>query len=130
MSTYFLERCAGGSKSSDIWKTIKPYMSNKSISKNNKIILIENGNLISGTENVTEIFNDFFLHVADNIGNGQSFDPENHPSITKIKENHTSDDLFEFQPVSENDISKKVDEMNTKKAVGVDKLSVKLLKAG
>ena len=97
---------------------------------NNKIILNENGNLVSETENVTEIFNDFFLHVADNIGNGRSFDPENHPSIKKIKENHTSDDLFEFQPVSENDISKIINKMNTKKAFRVDKLSVKLRKAG
>ena len=81
-------------------------MSNKSKSENNKIILNEKGNLIPETENVTEILNFFFLLVADNIGNGQSFDPENHPSIKKIKENHTSDELFEFQPVSENDISK------------------------
>ena len=130
MSTYFLERCTGGSKASDFWKTIKPYMSNKSISKNNKIILNENGNLVTETENVTEIFNDFFVHVADNIGKGQSFDPDNHPSIKKIKENHKSSELFEFKPVSESDVTKIIDKMNVKKAVGVDKLSVKLLKAG
>ena len=93
MSTYFLERCAGGSKSSDFCKAIKPYMSNKAISKNNKIILNENGNLGTETENVTEIFNDFFAHVADNIGKGQSFDPDNYPSIKKIKENHNSNTL-------------------------------------
>ena len=130
MSTYFLERCAGGSKSSDFWNTIKPYISNKSTSKNNKIILNENGNLVSETENITEIFNDFFVHVADNIGTGQSFDPENHPSIMKIKENQKSDEIFEFKPVSESDITKIIDKMNVKKAVGVDKLSVKLLQAG
>ena len=64
MSTYFLERCAGGSKSSDFWKTNQPYMSNTSISKNNKIILNENENLVTVTENVTEMFNDFFVHVV------------------------------------------------------------------
>ena len=42
----------------------------------------------------------------------------------------SSNELFEFKPVSENDVTKFTDKMNVKKVVGVDKLSVKLLKAG
>ena len=29
MKTYFLERCSGGTKSRDFWKTIKPFFSKK-----------------------------------------------------------------------------------------------------
>jgi hypothetical protein len=29
MKTYFLERCSGGTKSGDFWKTIKPFFSKK-----------------------------------------------------------------------------------------------------
>jgi hypothetical protein len=39
MKTYFLERCSGGTKSGDFWKTIKPFFSKKGSSGEQKIVL-------------------------------------------------------------------------------------------
>ena len=36
MKTYFLERCSGGSKSGDFWKTVKPFFSKKGSSGKQK----------------------------------------------------------------------------------------------
>ena len=43
---YFLERCSGGSKSGDFWKTVKPFFSKKCHSWKQKIILCENDKMI------------------------------------------------------------------------------------
>jgi hypothetical protein len=47
---------------------------------------------MSGTKSydpkkVSEIFNDFFINVAKNIGNPNTVIDENHPSIQAIKTN-------------------------------------------
>jgi hypothetical protein len=43
-------------------------------------------------EKVSEIFNDFFINVAKNIGNPNTFIDENHPSIQAIKTNKPNTD--------------------------------------
>ena len=45
VSTYFQERCVGGTKSDNFWKTIKPYLSKKNTSGPSKVILTENSKL-------------------------------------------------------------------------------------
>ena len=86
----------GGSKSTDFWSTIKPYFSKKAIKDKCKTVLHEGGDLVTETLKVTEIFNNFFIHVADNIGKDFVFDPDSHPSIVKIKENHELTNLLTF----------------------------------
>jgi hypothetical protein len=39
MKTYFLERCTGGAKNVNFWKTVKPFFSNKCNSGDQNIIL-------------------------------------------------------------------------------------------
>ena len=56
----------------------------KAIKDKCKIVLHEDGDLVTETPKVTEIFNNFFTHVADNIGKDFVFDPDSHPSILKI----------------------------------------------
>ena len=41
--------------STNFWNTIKPYLSKKACSSQNKIILNENNKIISNTEEVSEI---------------------------------------------------------------------------
>lgn len=96
INTYFQERCVGGAKSDKFWKAIKPYLSKKTSNGNNKIILSENNKLVTDQKEVREIFNDFFINVADDIGKGVSFNSETHPSICKIKENCKEERLFEI----------------------------------
>ena len=98
-SIYFSERCVGGSKTADFWTTIKPFFSKKGTKDKCKIVLNENEDLVTETPKVTEIFNNFFTHVADNIGKDYIFDPKTHPSILKIKENCKASEEFCFNPV-------------------------------
>ena len=129
-NTYFQERCLGGSKSENFWKTIKPYLSKKNVNSNTKIILSENNKLITNQKEISKVFNDFFINVADSIGQGISFDSTTHPSIYKIKENNTDEKSFNFSMIDEGQISKHIDKLHVKKATGVDKISSKIIKLG
>jgi archaellum component FlaG (FlaF/FlaG flagellin family) len=44
-------------------------LSKKGSSSNNHITLSENGEIINDPAKVSEVFNDFFINVAKNIGN-------------------------------------------------------------
>ena len=130
INMYFQERCVGGSKSSDFWSTIKPYLSKKSNQGQSKIILNEDNTAISNDTEVAETFNNFFVNVAEDIGKDYIFDPQNHPSLKKIEELNLINDPFEFKHTDEKTVSKIIDKFNPKKATGGDKISVKLLKLG
>ena len=72
IKTYFYERTAGGPKSSTFYSTIKnkPFLSNNGIKSNNNIILFENEQIVNDPKevHVSEIFNNFFINVAKDIG--------------------------------------------------------------
>ena len=110
------------------WKTIKPNLSKKNIISESKIILSVNSSLVTDQKEVSEIFNIFFIDVANEIGKGVSFDSKTHPSICQIKENTKVDNIFSFSCVNEDNVSKLNDKMQIKKATGVDKLSCNIIK--
>ena len=103
-------------------------MSKKAGNSQNKIILNENDKIISNNEEVAEIFNDYFVNVADGIGKDYVFNPQDHPSLKMINEKQFQKDLFEFKPTNQENVTKIIDKFNPKKATGADKISVKLLK--
>ena len=45
------------------WKTIKPMLSNKSVS-NEKIILVENQKILSNDNDIAKVLNDFFSNIV------------------------------------------------------------------
>jgi hypothetical protein len=49
---------------------------------------------------VSEVFNDFFINVAKNIGNTNVIVNKEHPSVCMIKENKLITDDLNFKPVS------------------------------
>jgi hypothetical protein len=53
----------------------------------NSITLSENNEIVNDPNKVSEIFNDFFINVAKNIGNPNTVIDENHPNIQAIKTN-------------------------------------------
>ena len=137
--TYFRERCDGGPK---FWKTIKPFMSYKSLTHGKQVILQEGDKIISDTNEICEIFNTYFASVANNIGFDDSIPPDFytedgfsaminkhclHPSIVKIKENISSDFMFNFQCINGLDIAEIIKCFNGKKAQGYDMMPMKLL---
>ena len=115
------------------WKTMKPLFSEKHFS-NNKITLIEGGDIISDDQELAEIFNSYFANVVKNldIEGFKTYDynyiPEldyisniiekfkNHPSIQRIKENvkiekrvHFSiDSLDKRKPTTHNNLPTRV----------------------
>ena len=130
-STYFRERCDGGSKKQSFWKTIKPFMSDKSASHGNQIILQEGDKIISDTDEICEIFNSYFTSVANNIGFDDNIPPDfytddgfsaminkhdQHPSIVKIRENVSTDLMFDFHCINELDIAAIIKRFDSKKS--------------
>jgi hypothetical protein len=75
---------------------------------------------------VYEVFNEFFVNVARDIGKDYIFDEKNHPSLKKIEEHNFEKNAFEFVHTNETFVSKIIDKINVKKATDVDKISVKL----
>ena len=87
----------------EFWKTVKPFLSDKSINSD-KIHLNENGELINSKSKTAEVLNEFFSNIVKNLKipeyenlnrNFQKVkDPvlkailkyKNHPSIIAIKE--------------------------------------------
>ena len=137
MRIYFFERCAGGPKSKDFWPTIKPFLSNKGSDGGNDVILCENEKIVSGQTEVCNIFNNYFVNVAKDIGNDSDTsnykqDFSDHPSIKKIFENNPQkepENKFSFKPNNEIYVKKVISNLDIKKSTGFDKISAKILKA-
>ena len=106
-------------------------MSDKSLTHGNQVILQEGDKIISDTN---EIFNTYFTSVANNIGFDDSIPPDFytedgfsaminkhclHPSIVKIKENISSDFMFNFQCINGLDIAEIIKCFGGKKAQGL-----------
>ena len=125
---YFFERCTGGPKSNSFWPTIKPFLSNKGNVNNNEIILEENNKIINDQEEVATTFNNFFINVAKDIGPNLKTGNDEHPSITKIKENKHNIEPLVFKEIDIDFIEKQINKANIKKATGKDGISPKLLK--
>ena len=62
----------------------------------------------------------FFCKCSQNIGEKSIPVNENHPSILKIKENLTEPSSFEFRHIKEEFISKQINKLSLKKAIGCD----------
>ena len=143
-ATYFSERCDGGAKNQKFWKTIKPFLTSKQPSNNN-IILKEDDEIITDEREICDIFNDFFSHVAMDIGFKDDIPDDfqtadgfariidkhsNHPSVIKIRENIHTQHYFYFTAVNDKDIEKLMQRMDPKKAQGYDNIPSKLLRLG
>lgn len=130
INNYFIERYTGGSKSKDFWLTVKPFLTNKGCSNQKDVILQENNNIITNQEEICEVFNNFFVNVAKNIGDQNIKIDKTHPSINAINEkysNATKSHQLILKPIDESFVSKRISNINAKKATGVDNISPKLL---
>ena len=91
LATYFTKNCSNHDR--QFWKTVSPFMTNKSCRNGSNIILQENDEIIVDSKQVSDIFNDYFAGIASTIG----FDDvitdtpaaihkhQNHPSVVKIR---------------------------------------------
>jgi predicted transport protein len=101
------------------WKTVQPFFGNKGGSRE-KIVLVENEQVINNDQEVAQTFNDYFDGVVKSLGisenkilmedidhtEGKVQDAIKkyscHPSIVRIRENVIVDSEFSFFPVSLN----------------------------
>ena len=128
INKYFIERCAGGPKSKDFWPTIKPFLTNKGCNSQKDTVLYNNNILVNDQNEVCEIFNNFFVNVAKDIGKSDVPADEKHPSVCAIKDNMNIHEELTFKPVTTNFVQKQINSISVKKATGVDNISSKLLR--
>ena len=108
---------------------MKPFLTNKGNVHQKETVLSENIVLITKQEEVCEIFNDYFVNVAKNIGSSQIKVNDDHPSILAIKDNIPDLDQnnFTFSPIDQDFVEKRIRKINVNKATGIDSISPKLL---
>ena len=139
---YFQKHMPHGASSKNFWKFCKPFFSNKTNNFDDKIILVEKGEVVSKNEKIATHFNNYFNDITEglnikkwSISDKLSDDPlvnairkyENHPSIIKIKSSVETTQLFDFNFVSSDDISKIINSMDsTKKTSGA--IPIKIVK--
>jgi hypothetical protein len=128
MKTYFLERCSGGTKSGDFWKTIKPFFSKKGSSGEQTIVFNESDKIVNDQKEVANHFNNFFSTVAENIGKYTVYDPSVHPSLIEIKKQNDCTNTFVFEKVTTDKVEKIMNNINIKKATGADGIPAKIIK--
>ena len=100
-----------------VWKTIKPYFSNKGLNSK-KLLLKEKGNLVSDEKELATIMNNFFINITKNLelkkdSKGKlnnlkyiikAF--ESHPSIEKIKKAINTTEKLSFRNVNDDEVRK------------------------
>ena len=143
IKSYFEQNTKSGDVS---WKTIRPFLSNTGTRDNHDIILEENGDLIKDKENISEIFNDFYINIVQkttgkkplilNSTSTVSADEEidiinrnydNHPSIRKIK-NVSPFSQLSLNYATEDTILRILLSLDISKGAGYDTLPPKIIK--
>ena len=127
--------------SKDFWKCFKPYLSEKNTGNSNTITLKEQDKLITNPRDVCATFSSYYETMVDNIGTKDNFDdPDNlsikeaishystHDSIKTIKGLNLKNENFNFKCVNNQEVLKQLKKLDTKKAIGYDNISPKLLK--
>ena len=133
------------------WKTVKPLFSEKGMSTDN-ITLIENNVMISDDKEVAEVFNSYFSNAVKNLNidsyehfsfdkyflctETENEDPvlraiekyENHPSISKIKQQIPEGSKFSFKPTDLESVTKEIANLDKSKATPLESIPVKILK--
>ena len=112
-------------------------MSDKKFRNGGNIIFNENGETKTDAAEVSEIFNDFFISTASEIGHNEDIasvpqaidEYANHPSVMMIKRRY--DDVienFDFHSVDANDVMIILKNINPTKDTGYDLIPGKLIR--
>ena len=131
---------------------MQPFLNDKGSHGNGNYTLLENRKLIRDNRNISEIFNDHYINLIENItgekqegshfanlNNKEQTEREGmledilqkysqHPSILNIKTNFPSDrDVFQFSKAEPSDIIKIIRGIKSGISVGVDNIPPKLV---
>ena len=130
------------SSSKHFWKACKPLFSNKSNAINERIQIVEEGELVNNSSEIATIFNNYFNRITDNLNipiwyhDNLPYDDsmvsiinkfKSHPSILNIKTKLRNSTTFNFTHVSENEVKCVINSLNGSKKVS-GSIPVKILK--
>ena len=134
---YFDKKCKSDSQSKHFWDTVKPLMTDKVYSAGN-IMLQEDDCIVTDKSHVSEILNEYYCTIADDIGQSDNidgaslldiFDRHNeHPSIQEIKYRCTDNTSFTFSPLSEASVCHEMKSLQANKATGFDNIPPRIVK--
>lgn len=112
-----------------MWLTVKPFLTNKGPTNQKDIILQEQNIIETDQQKICETFKNVFVNVTRNIGDSNTKVDETHPSIIEINNKYEYESMskLDFQPITEDFVSKRISKINVKKATGIDGISPKLL---
>ena len=118
------------------WKSLKPFFSDKG-SNSSKITLVEENNVISDEE-IANIMNNYFINVTKTLSLKKQLDVgcsgvnefDNHVSIKMIHEKYPEilPESFKFQLVSNNEVKKEIENLDTKKSSTYGSIPATILK--
>ena len=110
------------SNAKDFWRAFKQTLpSSKSSSRSRITSLLADGALLTSAQSIASAFNSFFVNVGKSLA--EKIVPE--PCTAKAMVCHST---FSLQPISEDFVSSSISSLKTNKAVGLDKISARLLK--
>ena len=114
------------------FKTISPYISDKKFSNGTRIILRENDEIISEPIDVAKVFNAYYSSIANYIGVNDGIDDltydqimqkhANHSSVKIINDTIKSPQVFNFNEINADTITKYINDLNANKSAGYDGL--------
>ena len=135
LTNYFAKLCE---KQNEIFcHTLSPFMSEKKYRNGGNITTNENGATMKDTFRVSEIFNDFFVNIATNIG---FYDDvisasdairrhDQHPSAKRIKAYyHGKIKNFDFHVVDTETVMQMIKIINPRRATGCENIPGKLIR--
>ncbi len=123
------------------WKTVKPLLSDTACPMDN-VMLQENDTVITDKDQICNVFNEYFVNVADDLSEPSSVSVDDslehicrvyddHPSIKMIREKSVDiDHEFEFKCISCDDLYKKLNGLKTNKAFGFDNQPPRMIRLG
>ena len=127
----------------NFWKTVKPFISNKTNRNESDIILIENNKVIKDRKNVANTLNKYFISIAEyTAGRKITALPshnmeisiseiinkyENHISIQNIR-NKKLNSTFTFEKTTSTNIRQLIRQLNSRKPMGIDTIPPKIIK--
>ena len=116
---------------------MKPFFNDKG-SNSSKIKLVEENNIISDEEEIANVMNNYFinatktLNLRKQLGVGRSGvnKCENHISIKMVHEKYPEvlPESFKFQFVSNNEVRKEIENLDTKKSSTYGSIPAAILK--
>ena len=124
------------------WKSVKPFFDKKHGIREERILLVENGDIISDEGELSSVFNSFFKRITDKLPISEipellvtDLDPVSsaiakyatHPSIMAIKSRFDSPPLFELRAIVEDEVIEEILSLNSSKSVS-GSIPIKALK--